>query len=81
MWYGRALPWACDTPSFLPPFSGSGFVSLDVDEGVDVLEGVDGVGVKDGDSGPGFEGVGVVMCQLSAAVIVMWWTYGRYNIS
>ena len=45
VWYGRALPWAYDTPPFLPPFPGPGFVGLDVDEGVDVGEGVD--------SGPG----------------------------
>ena len=47
VWYGRALPWAYDTPPFLPPFPGLGFVGLDVDEGVDV-------GVGEGvDSGPG----------------------------
>ena len=45
MWYGRALPWAYDTPPFLPPFPRPGFVVLDVDEGVDVGVGEDvGVG-------------------------------------
>ena len=44
MWYGRALP---DTPSFLLLSPGPGFVGVDVviGEGVDVGEGVDGVGV------------------------------------
>ena len=42
VWCGCALP--CHT--FLPfPFSGPGFVGLDVGEGVDVSKGVDGVDV------------------------------------